>query len=214
MEILKAYRNDSHPGHHLPSDWLIQDRKDNTLTWQRANRYNLKNNLSQEYTTFVQRRDFYKWIDSEMISKGYKVQWFKIAYFISEMLHKMEVFPFFMLSNRTILSHAHRCSESIFNLAFDDMKKLYELDVILDEKDALQWDKEILKKEQFIWVDKAVDYMDPDTIKKIEHILQGKFLYSLLVPKEIRFYGNLSNNAMRYNYALQILRPYCENKLK
>lgn len=214
MELLKAYQKDSHRDHLLSSDWLIQDRKHNTLTWQQANLYNLKNNLPQEYKTFTQRRDFYKWIDSEMKLKGHKVLWFKMAYFISEMLHKMEIFPFYILTNKKILSHAHSCSESIFNLAFMDMKKLYELDAVLDENGALQWDKEMLDKEQYLWVDKAVADMDPDTIKKIEHILQGKFLYSLLVPKEIRFYENLSNNAMRYHYALQFLRPFCKNILK
>src|SRR5690606_8448096 len=118
------------------------------------------------------------------------------------------------LTNKKILNHAHSCSETIFNLAFGDMKKLYELEVVLDENDALKWDKEMLDKEQYMWVDKAVAHMDSDTIKKIEHILQGKFLYSLLVPKEIRFYENLSNNAMRYHYALQTLRPFCKNILK
>lgn len=214
MELLKAYQKDAHPDHHLPSDWLMQDRKLNTLTWQHANLHNLKNNLPQEYKTFTQRRDFYKWIDSEINLKGHKVLWFKMAYFISDMLHKMEIFPFCMLTNKKILSHAHSCSESIFNLAFSDMKKLYELKVVLDEIDALQWDKEMLDKEQYLWVDKAVADMDPNTIKKIEHILQGKFLYSLLVPKEIRFCENLSNNAMRYQYALQTLRPFCKNILK
>ena len=214
MEIRKPYHTDSDKKHLSASDWMVHDRKRNSSVWQEANRYNLINNLSQEYTTLVQRRDFYKWLDTEISSRGHKVIWFKMAYFITDMLHSMEVFPFSFIADKNILNHAHHCSASIFNLAFVNMKELYQLTDALDDNQALQWDKAMLNKEQFLWVDRAVASMDLATIKKIENILQGKFLYGLLVPKEIRYYDRLSNNTKRYEYALKTLRPYCGNVLK
>ena len=86
----------------------------------------------------------------------------------------------------------------------------FKLEQPLNENEALQWDKEILHKEQYIWADSIINTIDLKTEQKIERILQGKFLYSLLVPKEIRFTGNLSNKEDRYNYALNKLRSYCK----
>jgi hypothetical protein len=211
---LKSYQKISHQENLLPSDWLSYDRINNTLIWQQANLYNLSNNLPQEYTNIIQRRDFYNWIDSEIKARGNEVLWFRMAYFISSRLYKMETLPLCFFTNKNILSYAYNCSESIFNQAFVDIKKLYESDTVLTEKEALQWDKDILYKEQCVWVNDVINSIDSKGIKKIENILQGKFLYSLLVPKEIRFYDDLSNSDMRYNYAIQALRPYCENILK
>lgn len=210
---LTIYQKVSHQKNLTPSDWLSYDRTNNTLIWQQANLYNLINNLPQEYTNIIQRRDFYDWIDSEIKAKGNQVLWFKMAYFISSRLHKMETFPLCIFTNKNILSYAYNCSESIFNQAFIDIKKLYESDTVLTEEDSLQWDKELLYKEQCVWVNDVINSIDSKSIKKIENILQGKFLYSLLVPKEIRFYDNLSNSVMRYNYAVQTLRPYFESNL-
>ncbi len=211
---LKVYQKVSHQENLLPSDWLRYDRVHNTLVWQKANFYNLNNNLPKEYTNIIERRDFYKWIDSEIKAKGEHIVWFKMAYFISSKLYVMETFPFNMFANKIILGYGHDCSESIFNNVFVDAKKLYESDIILNENEALEWDKDILHKEQYVWVDGVINNIDSQGIKKIEHILQGKFLYSLLVPKDIRFYDTLSNSEMRYEYAIQTLRPYCEKIIK
>jgi hypothetical protein len=170
--------------------------------------------LTQEYISTVQRRDFYKWIISELKDKGDKITWFKMAYFITSKLHLMEIFPFNIFINNTILGYAHQCCASIFKHVFVETKKLYKSDVILNEKEALEWDMEILYKEQYLWVNDVIKAIDYHTLKKIEHILQGKFLYGLLVPKAIRFHESLSNKEIRYKYAVHILRPYCKNKFK
>lgn len=210
---LKSYQEFSNQKNLPPSDWLRYDRINNTLIWQQANLYNLSNNRPQEYANIVQRRDFYNWIDSEIKAKGNQVLWFRMAYFISSRLHKMETFPLCIFINKNILDYAYNCSESVFNHAFMEIKKLYESESVLIENDALQWDKDLLYKEQYVWVNDVINRIDAKHIKKIENILQGKFLYSLLVPKEIRYHDRLSNNTQRYEYALQTLRPYCENFL-
>ena len=56
--------------------------------------------------------------------------------------------------------------------------------------------------------------MNSKDLKILDRIAKGKFLYSLLVPKEIRFEGSLSNSETRYNYAINKLRPYCKKAYK
>ena len=54
--------------------------------------------------------------------------------------------------------------------------------------------------------------MDEKSLKKIKRIAKGAFLYALVVPKAIRFKGNLSKAEARYNYAFNRLRVYCKNR--
>ena len=46
-------------------------------------------------------------------------------------------------------------------------------------------------------------------LKRLERIAKGKWPYSIVVPKEIRFEGNLEVAPDRLNYALEKLRAYC-----
>ncbi len=199
----------------LPSsDWLKCDRKRNTSTWQKANAFNLKNNLPQEYENISQRRDFYKWFFNELDKKKHEVIWVKMAHFISKKMHLTEVFPYSIFSKKAIKSYARQGSETVFNNVFVELQKLYNSQAILKTEKALEWDKKILKKEQYEWIENIYKTMDPKSLKTLGRIAKGQFLYGILVPKAIRFKGDLSQAEMRYNYAIEALKTYCENRYK
>ncbi|MDO5981793.1 Insecticidal toxin complex protein [Flavivirga spongiicola] len=211
---LRVYKKETQKDTLLPSDWLKQDRTRNTLVWQEANLFNLKNNSSQEYKSISQRRDFYKWLFNELKKKKHEVVWVKMAYFISKKMHLMEVFPYSIFSKKDIKTYAKKGSETVFNNVFIELQRLYNSQSILKTEKALEWDKTILKKEQYEWIDNIYKTIDARNLKTLERIAKGKFLYGLLVPKAVRFKGELSKAVTRYNYAIEVLKPYCENRYK
>lgn len=209
-KTLKIYQQKTHQETLSSSDWLTSDRKNTTMVWQLANKSNLENNLPNQYENIVQRRDFYNWLYKEVDRQGHEVVWFKMVHFISKKLRVMETFPNTIFVNKKLMGYANSCSEIIFKNAFNEINKLLKSSQPLITNQALQWDKEILYKEQYIWVDSIINSIDAKSERKIENILSGKFLYRFLVPKEIRFSDHLSNKADRYNYAVKKLRAYCE----
>ncbi|MCF7560269.1 Insecticidal toxin complex protein [Sabulilitoribacter multivorans] len=211
---LKSYQKATQNENLLPSDWLKTDRTKNTVIWQQANIYNLKNNLFDEYNNVVQRRDFYQWLYTSLETKGHEVVWVKMAHFISKKLHLIEVFPYSLLLRKRIKEYAKLGSEVVFKNAFIELQQLYVSDTILKREEAIEWDKNVLKKEQYIWIDSIYKTIDTKSLKTLEHIAKRKFLYGLVVPKAIEFKGELSNPETRYNYALEVLKPYCENRYK
>ncbi len=98
-----------------PSDWLKCDRTRNTIVWQEANVFNLKNNSPQEYQNISQRRDFYKWLFNELNKKEHEVIWVKMAYFISKRMRLTEVFPYSVFSKKGIKTYARQGSKTVFN---------------------------------------------------------------------------------------------------
>lgn len=213
-QSIKCYQKIAQSNVLLPSDWLKSDRTSNTVVWQKANHYNLKNNLHQEYINIVQRRDFYKWLSFEIHKKGHEVVWINMAHFISKKMHLMEVFPYSMFSKKEIKSYGKNGSEIVFKKAFNALKTLFYSETILKTQKALAWDKKVLHKEQFLWIDSIYKTMDSKNLKILERIAKRKFLYTLVVPKVIEFKGNLSKAEARYNYAVEILRPYCKKVYK
>lgn len=211
---LKHFQNTTQKQTLSASNWLKKDRLKNTITWQKANDYNLINNLSEEYTSIEQRSHFYYWLFSELDKKGHEVLWVKMAHFISKKMHLLEVFPYSMFSKKTIKIYANQGSETVFIMAFSRLKKLYLNQEVLTGNIALNWDKSILKEEQFNWINSVYITMDPKSLKTLERIAKGKFLYGLLVPKAIRFKNELFDDQSRYNYAVDVLKPYCKNRYK
>ena len=211
---IKIYQKTTQKEILSPSDWLRCDRIKNTIIWQQANTYNLKNNLSKEYESIVQRRDFYEWLYKEAEKKGYEVIWIKMAHFISKKMQLMEVFPYSIFLKKKTKTYAKLGSKTVFNNAFNELQKLYQSKVILKSEEAIAWDKSILKEEQYVWIDSIYKAMDTKSLKNLERIAKGKFLYGLIVPKQIRFKGELSHAKARYNYAIEVLKPYCKNRYK
>lgn len=208
---LKAYQKVSLNEKLPPSDWLKSDRKQNTLVWQNANTYNLTNNKPEEYKTIIQRRDFYTWFNAQIKAKGHEVVWPKMAYFISHKLRLIESFPHNIFTSKALKGYANKGSETVFNNAFSLLEQLWASQTILKGDAALQWDESILKKEQYIWIEDIYKTMDKSTVKKIERMAKGKFLYGLVVPNAIRFEGDISKAEDRFQYAMNTLRVYCKD---
>ncbi len=207
---LKSYQKATQNKVLLSSDWLSSDRRQNTGAWRDANTYNLNNNLPQEYVNIKQRRDFYKWFDFQIKQKGHEVVWPSMAYYISRKLRLAKVFPFSILIRRQVEIYASKGGEVVFNEAFKDLKKIFISKTVLKAEDAIEWDKKLLYNEQFVWVESIYKNMDVKSLKQIERMAKGKFLYGLVLPKAIRFQGNISDANDRYVFALEKLRVYCK----
>jgi hypothetical protein len=213
-KTLKQYQKATQKVQLSPSDWLTSDRKKNTSIWQDANAYNLLHDRPQDYQNITQRRDFYIWINHEFESQGREVLWQKMAYYISFKLRLLKSFPHCMFTLKNVKLYSQQASELIFNSAFVQLKALYTSEKVLTNEEAINWDKMMLHDEQYIWVESLYKDIDHKSLKQIERIVKGKFFYALVVPKAIRFEGDISNPAERYHYALNIFRPYCADHLK
>ncbi|OMP31341.1 Insecticidal toxin complex protein [Mangrovimonas sp. DI 80] len=193
-----------------PSDWLTADRHHNTITWQRANAFNLKHNLSKEYETIRERTDFYKWLYEALDAKGHEVVWPKMAHFISNKLRLTKAFPYKIFMKKDIEKYAYLGSEAAFYGAFETLGKLYFSEDICKGKEALVWDEQILQQEQYVWLEEIYENVDPSTLKTIERMAEGKGFYAMVVPRQIRFKGDILLEEKRYEYALHTLREYCK----
>lgn len=207
---LKQFQKETKLEKLTAKDWLCVDRKKNTLIWQQANIYNLKNNLPEEYLTIKQRRDFYKWYYSVIEKQGHEVVWPKMAYFISSKLRLVKAFPYTFFTKKSIKRYSYQGSETVFNNAFSEMKQLYFSKLILKGNEALQWDESILYKEQHKWIESIYISMDANSLKTIERMAKGNGFYSIMLAKEIRFQGDISRANDRYDYAIHALRDFCE----
>jgi hypothetical protein len=192
------------------SDWLKSDRKNNTQVWQNANMFNLTKQLPSEYETIIQKRDFYEWLYKNIENKGHEVIWPKMAHYISKKLRLTKVFPFNVFTRKEVKDYAYIGSETVFNSAFIILGELYNSDEVLKNDNAKEWDASILYKEQYLWLEEIYSDVDSKTLKIINKMAQGKGFYKLLVPKAIRFNGDITKADTRYNYALETLRPYCK----
>lgn len=211
---MKTYRKVTNTTALAPSDWLHSDRKKKTLVWHKANMYNLKNNLPAEYENIKQRRDFYNWFYSEVSKKGHKVAWPAMSYFISRKLRLTNAFPYRFFLGKDVRTYSNIGSRTVFYRCFPVLKDLFFLDRIVAKEEALKWDKDILYYEQFKWISEIYSEMSPKTLKKLERIAKGKWLYSLMVPRKIRFSGKLEVAQDRFDYAVQKLRPYCIDRYR
>ncbi|MCX7547516.1 Insecticidal toxin complex protein [Xanthomarina sp. F1114] len=209
---LKEYQEISGNAQLAPSDWLCKDRKKNTLVWQQANIYNLENNRPLEYQTIQQRTDFYLWLFKTLDKKEQEVVWPKMAYFISNKLEATQSFPFKLFIRKEVKRYATKGSQTVFGKAFPQLKMLYFSEENLTAKDAYAWDEALIDKEQNVWLQDIYNEIDEKTLKTIDKMAKGKGLYTFMVPKEVKFTGDLSDKENRYHYALNTLRPYCEEK--
>jgi len=207
---LKSFQKATNLERLTNTDWLKSDRKRNTITWKNANAHNLKHNLSKEYMSMAQRRDFYNWIHSELENRGHEVLWPRMAHLISAKLHMVDVFPYNIFIKKKIKVYSRQGSEVVFDNAFPMLSEMMGSDVVLKGEEALKWDQDILYKEQYIWLEEIYASVDAKTLKTIDRIAKGRFLYGLVVPKAIRFEGDIAVAKMRYNYAVHTLREYCK----
>jgi len=213
-QSLKSYQEESGKNQLGPSDWLRKDRKSNSLVWQQANIYNLQHNLPLEYQTIQQRTDFYLWLYNSLDERNLQVVWPKMAYFISNKLKITQSFPFNIFIRKEVKLYAVKGSNTVFIKAFEKIKTLFFSEKTLTVKEAYLWDEVLIRKEQHDWLQDIYTEIDAKTLRTIDRMAKGKGVYRLIVPKEVAFSGDLSDKENRYQYALNTLRPYCQEKYK
>ncbi|NJX15727.1 hypothetical protein [Tamlana crocina] len=103
---------------------------------------------------------------------------------------------------------------TVFNNAFAELNTLYFSKKILKGKEADTWDSAILKLEQFKWIEPIYKTMDSKSLKTLRRVAKGKCFYKIMVPKPIRYKGELVNAQNRFDYAIKTLKLYCENRYK
>lgn len=211
---LTVYQKQTGRTELVSSDWLTSDRKKDTRVWHNANVYNLENQLPEEYQSIAERRDFYEWYYKRMETKGHQVVWPKMAHYIARKLRLTKVFPFNIFTKKTVKEYANQGNELVFNSVFKELKTAHNTLKALQGDSALDWDKDILFLEQYRWLQEIYSDIDDNALKTIKRMSQGKGFYALMVPKDIRFKGDISDPKTRYEYALGTLRGYCREHYK
>jgi hypothetical protein len=211
-KCLKTYQKETSNSLLSESDWLTFDRTHRTTVWTSANAYNLVHNKPEEYQTIKQRSAFYEWMRQVLKEKGHEVIWPAMAELISNKLQIMQHFPQCLLIRKKVKNYAKLGGGIVFNSSFDNLKTIYNAAALLKNTAALQWDETMLYNEQFIYLETIYKTIDKRSLHQIERIAKGKFLYGIVVPRAIRFEGDISNPKDRYNYGINKLKPYCENR--
>ena len=208
---LKAYQKETKRDSLILGEWLTKDRKQNSITWQNANAYNLSHLNSEAYTNVGQRLGFYRWIEQELKQKGNEIHWVIMAGFISDKLSKIGVFPYKYFVKKSTIYYTNIGSEVVFKNALPYLKNVLGADEVLKGEAAETWDLEMLHREQYEWVESVYSIMDAKSLEQISEISKGNGIYGLFVPNELEFTGDLKNAEDRYLYAVNVLLPYCKS---
>jgi len=208
---LKQYKKDT--GNSILGDgcWLIKDRKNKTDIWHHANQYNLKTDKgSEKYISIGQKRDFYLWYDEEIKRKHHEIKWIGIASVAANQLSKVDVkfIRFFIIRNKEVVSFLEKGSHNVFDFAFTHLKEVYFSSVILKGKEAVYWDTKYGLEEQCQILDPLYKKLSVKAIKKLERMAKGKGLFSLDVPKSIKFEGEITDCENRFKHGMNKLFPY------
>lgn len=197
-------------------DWLKKDRKRNTEAWKQANRYNIKAaDGYTHYTSFAQKRDFYKWVDAETHQQGHEVKWAGNAYFISQRLVYLDnVFVrALIIHDRRFMTFVHNSNDRILEYILPELSKLYEMQKPLKGETACNWDSTVIYKEQCSVLDTLYQQQPERVLKRFGRMASGRGIYVFAVPKKLRMHGNIKDCVTRCRYGLHTMEIlYKEHK--
>lgn len=191
--------------------WLKKDRKKNTIIWQAANAFNISNEQANlKYTNIHQIRDFYRWFDEVRIAKKHKINWVGIAAIAAGNLAKLDngFVKIFVTNNKEIQGFAEQGSREVFDFAIPELKKIYFLEKPKVEEEAREWDYKYGKIEQCDILSTIYNNLSDKAIKKLQKMAKGKGIYSLVIPKELRFKSDLKNCEDRFDYSVNKLLKF------
>lgn len=212
---LKAYQKETKNVYLLDGCWLKKDRKKQTDTWKKANKYNLSiKNGDKKYKTISQIRDFYLWFDVERIKQGHEIQWIGIAAVAADQLSKLDIefIRVFVVRNAEIVKFANEGSKKVLEFAFPKLKKVYYSNKLIKGKDAENWDKNYRFDEQCIILDPLFKKLSDKAFIKLTRMMKGKGIFTLGVPKSLKFEGELDNCESRIAYGINKILPSYLNK--
>lgn len=208
---LKAYQKSTGQETLAKGHWLKKDRKRNTQQWQNANLYHLEREKGYEaYTTIKQRRDFYKWFDEWQTQQGHELQWVGAAYIVAGQFANTETWfvRTFVIRNVDILNFAQQGNQAILNDVYPELQKIYQSDILLTGEAATKWDSEYGYREQCVIIESFYEQQDEKVIQKLDKMATGKGIFRFVVPKSIRFQGDITNCEDRYKHGKEVLPLY------
>lgn len=212
---LKIYQKETKNEILKDGFWLKKDRKKQTSVWCQANSYNLNiENGNKKYQTISEIRDFYLWFDNERIQRGHEIKWIGIAAIATTELSNLDNFfiRVFILRNKEIVKFGRQGSEKVFDYAFPKLKGIYFSNELVTGKDAENWDKAHGRKEQCEILDSLYVKLSEKGFHKLERIANGHGIFSLGVPKSLRFEGNLHDCEARIAHGINKILPVYLNK--
>ncbi len=208
---LKSYQKETNNIVLKDGCWLKKDRKNKTSVWKNANVYNLLEKGGYlKYITIKEKRDFYIWFDEIRIKQGHDIKWIGIASIAANQLSKLNTFfvKGFIVRNKEIIYFTQIGSKKVFAFAFPKMKNLYTSSTPLKGKEAKFWNQKYGLTEQCEVLEPLFQNLSQKALNKLERIAKGKGIYSLGVPKKLRFIGNIDDCKNRYNHGINTLLPH------
>lgn len=196
-------------------DWLRKDRRKNTHKWQVANRYNLlQSDGYKEYTTFGQKRDFYKWIDDTRFAQGHEVKWAGNAYIITKQLVYLDnvIVRAVIIHDRKFMDFVKGSNALILKNIYPDLQKVHERSKPLVGLPACDWDSLIIHKEQCDVLDTLYARQPKRVVRKFNRMAAGKGIYALVLRKELRMKGDIRDCKVRCAYGLRTMSIYYDDK--
>ncbi len=213
---LKKYQKETGKVNLLDGCWLEKDRKKQTDTWKKANKYNLTiENGDKKYKTISQIRDFYLWFDAERIKQGHEIQWIGVAAIAADQLSKLDIefIRLFIVRNSEVVEFANEASKKVLAFAFPKLKEVYYSTKLIKGKDAENWDKNYGYDEQCIILDPLYKKLSNNAFNKLKKMMKGKGIFTFGVPKSLKFEGVLDNCESRIDYGIKKILPlYLKNK--
>ena len=191
--------------------WLKKDRKKQTEIWQQANLFNLTViNGNLKYQTIGQIRDFYLWFDIERKKEGHEIVGVGVAAIVADQLSKLNngFIRIFIVRNKEVVKFANEGSELVFEFAFPLLKEVCFSDEVIKGEDAVNWSLRNGEIEQCQILEPLYKALSPKALHKLNKMAKGKGIYSLGVPKSLRFTGNIEDCNARFEHAINKVLPY------
>ena len=187
--------------------WLKKDRKKQTEIWETANLFNLSTkNGYLKYQTISQMRDFYLWFDFERKKEGHEIVGVGVAAVVADQLSKLDngFIRFFVVRNQEVVKFVNEGSDLVFEFAFPLLKEVYYSKKIIKGEDAKKWSLKNGKIEQCQILEPLYENLSPKALNKLTRMAEGKGLYSLGVPKNLRYVGNIEDCQTRFDHAIRL----------
>ncbi len=208
---LKSYSKESGNSFLQDGCWLKKDRKRQNEVWKKANLFNLSlDNGNTKYKTICQIRDLYVWFDFEREELGHEIKWIGIAAIAAGQLSKLDngFIRLFVVRNKEVLKFANEGSIKVLEFAYPRLKEVYFSNEIIKGKDAENWDKEYGMTEQCIILDPLYKELSSKDLSKLNRMANGKGLYRLGIPRELRYIGSIEDCQARFEHGINQMMPF------
>ncbi len=208
---LKAYQKETGESSLREGCWLKKDRTNFTEKWAQANLFNLSSeNGNRKYKTISQIRDFYLWFDLEREQLGHEIKWIGIASIAAGQLAEMDkkFIRNFVVRNSEVVKFANEGSKAVFAFAFPLLKKVYFSDTIIKGSDAVSWGLDYGKAEQCQILNPLYVRLSPKALQKLTQMAKGEGIFSLGIPKVLKFEGQINDCQARFEHGINKLLPF------